>query len=327
MTQPWRVALLVACAWGWSRPLSAEPTAQARADAESSFREGKARLDAENYRGACEAFAESHRLDPSVGALLNLGVCNEKQGKSGSAWAAYREAESLALTRQDSKRAALAASEAERLEQGLTKVTLRLSAGAKRVAGLRVYKNEVELKSFDLPTVVDPGELRVRAEAPGYEPWSKTFQPAPGTSRETIEIPPLAPKPPSAAPPASTGLHGLTTAGIVVGSLGLAGLAVGGAFAGIALRDRNEAESDPTLCPDMACFPAGREVIDRAETYANVANVTFAVGGAAAASGIILLAVGLTRAEPDAPSKGVSARWMPQLSTQGAALTLTLRGL
>ena len=68
---------------------AAEPHDAAAADV--LFRRAKDALAAGNVDGACASFAESQRLDPAAGTLLNLADCEEKQGKLATAWQHFVE--------------------------------------------------------------------------------------------------------------------------------------------------------------------------------------------------------------------------------------------
>ena len=84
---------------------------------------------------------------------------------------------------------------------------------------------------------------------------------------------------------------------------------------------RNDAESDPTLCPDKQCTPEGREVIDAGETKGTVSTAMLIVGGAAAAAGIIMLAVSGSSSEAEAEQSHLQI--LPMISSQGAGLVIT----
>jgi hypothetical protein len=81
----------------------------------------------------------------------------------------------------------------------------------------------------------------------------------------------------------------MRTAGIVVGSLGLAGIVVGSAFGVSAKVKSDEAKK---LCPTSPCGDqAGLKSNSEALRDANVSNVSMGIGAGALVVGVILFAV------------------------------------
>src|SRR5262245_40354409 len=74
-----------------SAPAFAQPKRDAVA-ADYLFREARKASRAGNYAKACPLFAESLRLDPGAGTLMNLADCEEHLGQIASAWEHWREA-------------------------------------------------------------------------------------------------------------------------------------------------------------------------------------------------------------------------------------------
>lgn len=70
-----------------SLTVSATPTDEATA----AFKRGRELMAKGRIADACAAFDESHRLDPALGALLNLAECTFKLEQHARAWAVYEE--------------------------------------------------------------------------------------------------------------------------------------------------------------------------------------------------------------------------------------------
>lgn len=313
---------------------SAQPS-ETKVAAESMFATGKKQLAAGDFAGACTSFAESQRLDASVGALVNLGQCSEKLGRLATAWAAYREAASLAATKKDD-RGPEAAKLATALEPKLAKLSITVKS---TIPGMIVTRDGVQIGAIGVPMVVDAGEHVIEATAPGHESFTTTVKVVDQPSAQTVEIPELArapeapakppvpvpqprPEPALTAPLAQDGsgdISGVAIAGFVVGGVGVAGLIVGGALGIVASTTASDAEDDPTLCPAKQCSPAGRAEIDSAKTQAMISTIGFAAGGALLGGGITMIAIGFAAASDESER---SARLWVAPTPGGAAVGL-----
>jgi len=292
--------------------------AQDAAAAEALFQDGLAALKASNVELACTRFAESDRLDPAVGTKLALADCEERRGRTATAWALYRAAFDK-LPSSDA-RAPKVRERIDRLEPKLAKLIVELAAGAP--AELEIVRDGNAMRSGVLGVAlpVDPGAHVVVVRAPGAE--DATFQAmaregetvkltvAPGRPKAVpvepspppaaVATPPQPPTPPSPVPSvpaqaapndASTGTSGWTVFGIsslVVG--GLAG--VGGSVALSLAHD--DAAIAAENCNDEVklCNATGREAIDRGQLENTLGGVGIAVGGVGLALGAVGLVLG-----------------------------------
>jgi len=97
----WFLGLVIATSTASAQPAPPEPPTPptgeqaapepAPTPAVTAFRAGRDLLDAGQFEAACAKFTESIGLDPDApGTLLNLGLCNEKLGKTATALAWFR---------------------------------------------------------------------------------------------------------------------------------------------------------------------------------------------------------------------------------------------
>jgi hypothetical protein len=179
--------LLVVCI---SRPGLADVAA-----AEALFREGRRLLDEGRTAEACDKLAESQRLDPSSGTLINLAACHAKLGKIATAWAEFLAAARLALAQQRPLRAEEAKRRAAELEPKVPYLTVRVAA---RPPGLVLTHNGTRLaeSAIGMALPVDPGEHVVVATAPGREEWTTTVTISELGQHRVVDVPELAPEKP-----------------------------------------------------------------------------------------------------------------------------------
>jgi hypothetical protein len=283
--------------------------------AEALFQAGRALMDQRRYPEACAKFVESQRLDPGLGTLFNLARCHAMEGKTATAWAEFREMEGLAKSSGQQKRAENAAAHAAELEPKLARLRIvapSLPAGAT----LQRDSTPVGEALRDMPTPVDPGPHKVTAAAPGYDTWTSTVTVPPGPGEVLVTVPALtrasSPDPGAGAPIGSPA----RIAGFVLIGAGAAGVVAGAVLGGLTLADAHRASTDPALCPDMVCTPAGRRVIDGAQAKALGSSIALPIGLLAAAAGAVLVG---TAKPPAAPAVTASA------GPHGGGVTLTVR--
>jgi hypothetical protein len=268
---------------------AAQPPAEARARAESLFRQGRELLAEGRVAEACAKLEESQRIDANLATLLNLAHCHQEQGKAASAWAEFRQVAAQAEAAGKPERAQYASARATRLEGQLARLTI---SSAERAAGLQVQLDgqAIGAGAMDAPLPVDPGDRRVEAWAPGRKRWSTTVRIRPGPSQATIRIPLLEAEPvrvtPSTLPPRSRESAGPGVPAMVALGVGVAGIAAGAVFGGIALAE--EAEADE-LCPDVECpTQEGADAHDEALRASIVSTAGFGVGVIGATVGLVL---------------------------------------
>jgi hypothetical protein len=314
-----------------------------KAMAESLFQAGRALMKEGKPAQACPKFAESQRIDPSAGTLLNLGKCLEAQGKTASAWSAYKEAVAMARVSGQTKHVTAGTEFIAAVEPRLSR--LRIDAPSP-TPGLEVKRDGMVIGEGGLGVaiVADPGDHVVEASAPGHVAWratvtvgavadSKTIE-VPALEKSTGDAPPPAPTvaptaepaptvtdisslPPGARPPTGSTLR---TVGFVSLGVGVAGIVVGGIFGVMTLGDADDAEGDPALCPNKRCSDEGLAAIDSAETKALVSTLGFAVGGGAAAAGVVMILA----SRRNAPAT-TTARMLPMVGPRGAGMGVTGR--
>lgn len=242
------------------------------------FRQGEALAEQGRCAEAIPKLTDTLAIEPSVGALLNLGACEERTKAHEQAWKHFREAEGLAHRLGDD-REAFARTHAEALEPRLPKLVV----AATSARGLTVTVDGEPLPLGDLGAAhtVVTGPHVVVASVPGRPPWQQTVVTA-GSATSTVTIPDLAPA--TSPPPVEP--HGAErgTIGLVVGVSGAVGLVAASVFGGVAIARKSDAASLATG-PSQAAFDSAR---NDASAWATASTVAFVVSGVALATGVVL---------------------------------------
>jgi tetratricopeptide (TPR) repeat protein len=171
--------------------------AQAQSDTESAlaealYRQARELMAQAKYAEACPKLAESYRLDPGTGTLLNLATCRELEGKLATAWLLYSDALLAAQRDRRDDREQFAREHLSELEPKLSRLTLVVPPEADTPdLDLTLDGARIAAASRGVPTYVDPGSHNVQAKAPGKLAWSQTIEIGATAEQRVISIPKL----------------------------------------------------------------------------------------------------------------------------------------
>jgi hypothetical protein len=272
--------------------------AQGKSDADTLFHDARALVLSGDFAHACPKFAESEKLDPAPGTLLNLAECEEHLGHLIEAQEHYRLAAS-GFPKKDQRRE-ICATKSAALDGRIAHVTLRLAPDVPE--GTVVKKDDVSVAAADLgqPIATNPGDLSVVVTAPGHESKSYPLTVKEGDATDlTLQVGPVGAEPQTQGPktvvvekPQETASSPLRPIGITVAVVGVVGLGVG-IVTGIMAIDR--ANTVKTHCNTMTNICADQEGLSASQdgqVLAPLSTVTIIAGGVLAALGAVLYAVG-----------------------------------
>jgi hypothetical protein len=286
--------------------LCASPTVHAgSAEAEAAFRDGRKAVQAGDWATACARFAESERLEPAPGTLLNLADCEDHQGKLVSAHEHFGVAAS-GFPRGDTRRSLALAREAQ-IDRRIVRLTLRLAPSAPPDAVVRQGDATIPASALGSPMLIDPGPVTLVVVAPGRadRPYTLTLHDgdqveqmleagdvAPTSGPALAAGAPAAPPPDVTPAPVPPSGHGQRTLGFVLGGVGVAGLATG-AVTGLLALDR--ASTVKAHCPGLACDPLGLSAASQGQWLASTSTIAFIAGGVLVAAGAYFVFFGGSR--------------------------------
>jgi hypothetical protein len=159
--------------------------------AQQLFDDGRALLEARRYAEACPKFAESQRLDPGGGTLVNLALCHELEGKTATAWSEFRDALGQAVKDDRKDREELARSHIADLAPKLMRIVVEVPERlAARDPEINLDRSRLPDAAWNTPIPVDPGEHRVSVSfAGGGPPWSVAVSVAEPGQTYAVKLP------------------------------------------------------------------------------------------------------------------------------------------
>jgi hypothetical protein len=265
------------------------------ADAERLFTEAKKLMEDKKFAEACPKLESAYRKDQQNGTLLNLAFCHGEMGAKWLAWTEFREAESKST---DAKRKDFARDKMKELEKGLTKLVVdpqtKYELTEVILEDRRIFDAEKSTPFFAEPN----NQRKVIFHAKGKKPAIQLISVGgPKEKIQHITVPemadeeptpalPVEPTPPATATPATpppatkSTWSGQKTLGLIVGALGLGGIAVGGVFG---LKTMSGSCADDTV--DGSCTPDERNA---ASTDGSISTIAFIAGGSLLVGGVVL---------------------------------------
>jgi hypothetical protein len=311
MIAPMRIAL-IGVGIAIAASAHAQPT-PSRAD--QLFDEGRALMAKLDYADACPKLEESQRLDPGLGTLLNIGLCDEGLGKLATALAVWREADAQAKASGEAKRQATAEEHIAALEPRVPTVTVEV---ASPVPGqqIAIGGRPLDTKAWGQSQLVDPGEVAITATAPDRTPFATTIT-VKERDRAVVTVPELAATSlgaePAPAHPRRTIAYGLAGGGVLATGVGVVlGLTARSSY--------NRAFSDGHCDrATLACDDTGQAATDSARKRGTIATVIGAVGLAAVAAGVVVYVTEPTAEHPSATGTAIA----PTFSPDGAGVAIT----
>lgn len=284
--------------------------------AEALFREGKRLLKEGKVAEACDKLAASEHLDRSIGTLLNLADCREKNHQLATAWATFLEAASTARGAGDPAREAEARKRANALEPHLSYLTINVP-DASKVDGLVIKRGDllVDPALWNQGVPIDTGAYEISGRAPGHEPWATRVQITSEAQHASVEVPRFkqladlteavakiepaksaapgdarddeAGEPPVTEHRAFTALRYASATSAAVGVLALTGGLV------VGLKARELQHQSDAICPDTTCSdPHGLDLNHRARSDLMASEILLGAGGAAVVAATVLWFVG-----------------------------------
>ncbi len=250
--------------------------------AETLFQQGRALMEAGMFELACPKFAESYRIDRGLGALLNLAVCHERQGRVSSARAEFVEAAAQARRLGDADREALAERRANELSPRVPHVSFQFRPAA--APDTRIVLDGVTLtkSAWESPLAIDPGPHAVSAHVSGKKPIDLTFSIGDGETKAVVLGPFVDETPPpsnaSYEPAPASFWSNRNVAAVVTGGAGLVGVGLGTYFGvrTFALKSERDDHCDAK----HFCDPRGLELDSNARDAALVSTIAIGVGTA-----------------------------------------------
>jgi len=298
-----RIALALAMALGLGLGTAGPARAQsgAKAEARELFFEAGEALNSGDFVKAAKLYREANDLYPAPTSLLGLARAYVQLGRLVEASEIYSQlaetrlagdaVEAFARAVEDGKR------EGAELDKRIPRLTVTVDGPMPE--SVTIDGEPMTLSGPATTLRLDPGKREVQATHPDYEPFETTVSLAESTVSDVrIALVPLPKRVPDAPlPKEDPGLDALQISGIVLGSVGLAGLATWGVTGTLYLVDEGKVNDD---CQANVCRSQdGVDAANRAKTLGVVNTVSLFAGLGLVAVGTTLFLLGGSEEETE----------------------------
>jgi hypothetical protein len=273
------------------------------------FEQGRSLVKEGKCDEAIPKFLDAIAIEPSVGALLNLGDCYEKTGKPTIARKRFLEAAALA-GEGDPARFSEAKSRAARLDSQIAVVAFARRYEAD-VAEPRITIDGEAVPPRAERLELDPGRHEVVVKFSDRAAQPETITLRAGETLRFALVPPTAEAPPPQPPPREEpgGMGAMKWAALGVGGAGVVGVGIGAVFGVVAIGKRSDLDATCPGYPHCAESqrPDVQQKYDDAKTAATTSTICFVAGGALVATGVVLWLLSPDKAAPT--TSGLAVRW------------------
>lgn len=311
-------------------------TATAHADnkdkADALFKQGKKQMAEKRYADACESFENSYKLDPGIGAQLNIAKCYEDWGKLGRAFTSYQAAEAMAKDAKDPREPKIH-DLVVKLEPSVPHLTIKVPKPAP--SGLEVTLDNRPVDTLGEAFVIDPGPHTIEWRVNGGAKKTKIVAlDRGGESEVSLDVGKVAERTgggsgdtggdqgsaskPVEPPKLESRGRNQRLGGIALAGGGLVAIGVS-SYLAISAKSKYSDALD-MHCGGMpdGCDMTGLEITHDARSTANAATIVFIVGAAMVGGGAALY---LLAPSGPAPSEEQSSFYLsPSLSPDGVGV-------
>lgn len=274
-------------------------------EAQKLYDEAAKDITAKQYGTACPKLKAAQTIVPEhIRTAISLAECYDKLGEPATALETFEGAQALAQKQNNTDKLTEIDTKLAELRPRVPHLTIVVPKEIATLPGMSILRNRIPVAvgQWGKPVAVNPGTYQLEVTAVDKSPWSTSTKIQLGHDT-TVEIKPpwnVAPekttdKPEKLAePPQPTTPTGspLRTLGIVRISLGAVGIGAGAILGGLAI-SKNDASKENGMCDARnVCNQMGLDLRNESLTFGNASTALIAVGGALAATGVILVAIG-----------------------------------